>query len=203
MNIVHLGDCNLGMKDKPDKYYDLAIVDPPYGLNIAKEKPRASGRWNYIPKQWDNVIPDDEYFNDLFRVSSEQIIWGGNYFSLPPSRGYIIWDKDQPVDNFADSEFAWTSFDRVAKTFRYPIIKQNFQTIKIHPTQKPVSLYKWLLKNYAKEGDKILDTHTGSGSSRIAAFDMGFWFEGWEIDVDYHAAQEKRFNQHKAQLKIF
>jgi site-specific DNA-methyltransferase (adenine-specific) len=200
---VFNGDCMEGMKGYPDKYFELAIVDPPYGLNIAKEKPRKSGRWNYIPKQWDTKIPSPDYFIELFRVSKDQIIWGGNYFTMPACRGFVIWDKDQPVDNFADCEFAWTSFNRVAKTFRYPIIKQNFHTEKIHPTQKPTDLYKWLLKNYAKEGDKILDTHLGSGSSRIAAHEMGFDFTGYEIDKDYFEASEKRFQQYKSQLKLF
>jgi site-specific DNA-methyltransferase (adenine-specific) len=137
------------------------------------------------------------------RVSQNQIIWGGNYFSLGYCRGYIIWDKQQPVDNFADSEFAYTSFDRVSKTFRYPIIKQNFHTEKIHPTQKPVQLYMWLLQHYAKQGDKILDTHLGSGSSRIAAYIMGFDFCASEIDKDYFDAQEKRFKEQTAQGSLF
>lgn len=200
---VYNEDCMIGMSRYPDKFFDLAIVDPPYGINIAKEKPRVSGRWNYTPKQWDNAIPSDDYFIELKRVSVNQIIWGGNYFSLGYCRGYIIWDKDQPVDNFADSEFAWTSFSRVAKTFRYPIIKQNFQTVKIHPTQKPVKLYEWLLTNYAKPGDKILDTHLGSQSSRIAADKLGFDFWGWELDKDYFEAGNKRFNDYKKQLKLF
>lgn len=198
-------DCMAYMAGLPDKAFDLCIVDPPYGINIAKENPRVSGRWNYIPKQWDSAIPDDAYFIELKRVSNHQIIWGGNYFAcLGASRGFIIWDKEQPVDNFADCEFAWTSFDRVSKTFRYPVIRQNFgKEGKIHPTQKPVALYEWLLTNYAKPGMKILDTHLGSGSSAIAAHNLGFEFVGTELDADYYAAAVKRFNAHKAQACLF
>lgn len=195
-------DCMVAMREMNDNQFDLAIVDPPYGLNIAKEKPRKSGRWNYTPKGWD-VAPPPTYFQILQTVSKSQVVWGGNYFSLGPCRGYVVWDKHQPVQNFADSEFAWTSFDKVARTFRYPIIEQNFRTKKIHPTQKPVALYKWLLTNYAKEGDTILDTHLGSGSSRIAAYDFGFDFTGYELDKDYYEAQEKRFKNHIAQGKLF
>jgi len=202
-SVVYNQDCLEAMRAMDDKAFDLAIVDPPYGLNIAKENPRVSGRWNYIPKQWDSAIPAMDYFIELQRVSVNQIIWGGNYFALGECRGYIIWDKDQPVPNFADSEFAWTSFDRVAKTFRYPIIKQNFSNGKIHPTQKPVALYKWLLQNYAKPGDTILDTHLGSQSSRIAAWDLGFDFTGFELDEDYYKAGCERFEIHKAQAKLF
>ena len=198
-------DCMDYMRELPDKAFELAIVDPPYGINIAKENPRVSGRWNYIPKQWDSAIPNDAYFAELRRVSEHQIIWGGNYFAcLGASRGFIIWDKEQPVENFADSEFAWTSFDRVSKTFRYPIIRQNFgKEGKIHPTQKPIALYEWLLTNYAKPGDRILDTHLGSGSSAIAAHNLGFDFVGMELDPDYYAAACKRFKQHKSQARLF
>jgi len=202
-SIVYNQDCLEAMRQMPDKAFDLAICDPPYGINIAKENPRVSGRWNYIPKQWDNAVPTDEYFVELKRVSLNQIIWGGNYFVLGVCRGFIIWDKNQPVDNFADCEFAWTSFNRVSKTFRYSVIRQNFVDGKIHPTQKPVALYKWLLTNYAKPGDTILDTHLGSGSSRIAAYDLGFDFTGFELDFDYWSAQEERFARHIAQAKLF
>lgn len=193
-------DCMSYMAGLDDKAFDLAIVDPPYGLNIAKEKPRVSGRWNYKPKQWDNKIPDGSFFQELKRVSNNQIIWGGNYFDLGASRGFIIWDKKQPVENFADCEFAWTSFDRVAKIFRFSFMLNDD---KIHITQKPIKLYKWILHNYAKQGDKILDTHLGSGSSAIAAHDMGFDFVGTEIDVDYFNAATKRYNNAILQTKLF
>lgn len=203
INEAYNRDCMEAMAEMEDNAFDLAICDPPYGLNIARENPRVSGRWNYIPKEWDNAVPDDEYFSELKWVSVNQIIWGGNYFVLGVCRGYIIWDKNQPVDNFADSEFAWTSFDCVSKTFRYSVIRQNFFDGKIHPTQKPVALYKWLLTNYAKPGQRILDTHLGSGSSRIAAYDLGFDFTGYELDKDYFDAQEARFANHIAQPQLF
>lgn len=202
-SVVYNQDCLEAMREMADNQFDLAIVDPPYGLNIAKENPRVSGRWNYIPKQWDSATPSMDYFLELSRVSVNQIIWGGNYFELGTCRGYVIWDKSQPVENFADSEFAWTSFDRVAKTFRYPIIRQNFGEGKIHPTQKPTDLYTWLLTNYAKPGDTILDTHLGSQSSRIAAWDLGFDFTGFELDEDYFKAGCERFEIHKAQARLF
>lgn len=200
-------DNMIGMARYPDKFFDLAIVDPPYGLNIAKEKPRISGRWNYTPKGWDSKIPDKSYFDELFRVSKNQIIWGGNYFDLPPTRGFIFWYKNQPVPNFADGEFAWTSFDRVAKCFDYRyygnLEGNTSATDKIHPTQKPVALYKWILTNYAKPGNKILDTHMGSQSSRIAAYQMGFDYYGWEIDKEYFEAGNKRFKEQTAQTQLF
>jgi site-specific DNA-methyltransferase (adenine-specific) len=206
MNIVHLGDCMEGMKDKPDKYYDLAIVDPPYGIGRSgrpKSTSSHGGHKGFEDKGWDKSIPNIHYFYQLYRVSKNQIIWGANYMPeyLRRSSCWIVWDKGQRIDQ-ADAELAYTSFEsatRVVTINRVHLLMDG----TIHPTQKPIKLYKWLLKNYAKEGDKILSTHVGSGSDRIAAFDMGFWFEGWEIDPDYHAGQEKRFNQHKAQLKIF
>jgi site-specific DNA-methyltransferase (adenine-specific) len=195
------------MKETPDKFYELAIVDPPYGIDINMNMGRRAGkRKMHDDKKWDDSVPDDIYFAELFRVSKNQIIWGGNYFPLPLTKSWIFWDKEVPDGvSFADGELAWTSFDKtlVKAKIRYTGFQGMENGGKIHPTQKPVALYKWLLKNYAKEGDKILSTHVGSGSDRIAAFDMGFWFEGWEIDPDYHAGQEKRFNQHKSQLTIF
>ena len=154
-------------------------------------------------------MPDDLYFIELFRVSKNQIIWGANHFGhLAPASCWVVWDKLTGDNGYADCELAWTSFDTAVRkfTFRWQGMLQGNMSEKeerMHPTQKPVSLYKWLLKNYAKEGDKILDTHLGSGSSRIAAYDMGFDFTGYELDKDYFEAAEKRFNQHKAQLKLF
>lgn len=197
---VYNMDCMEGMAQYPDKYFDLAIVDPPYGIDI-----NSSGRLGHYGgknKKWDEQIPNKNYFDELFRVSNNQIIWGGNYFGLPPTRCFIIWDKKQPENvSFASCEYAWTSFDKSAKTFYER--PQNIDIQRIHPTQKPIKLYKWLLTNYAKQGDKILDTHLGSGSSRIAAYDMGFDFVGFELDKDYFDAQEKRFNDFKQQLKLF
>lgn len=194
-----LGDCMDLMAGLPDKAFELAIVDPPYGINIAKEKPRKSGRWNYIPKQWDNATPKQEYFDELSRVSKNQIIWGGNYFPLPPSRCWIIWDKQQPVDNFADGEMAWTNFDEVVSFFRYSF---SANKDKIHPTQKPVALYKWLLSKYAKPGDKILDTHGGSGSSAIACIDSGYQMTWIEKDEDYYDAAVNRVKEFARQPRL-
>lgn len=182
-----------------DKQFDLAIVDPPYGINIAKEKPRISGRWNYKPKQWDSAIPKQEYFDELFRVSKKQIIWGGNYFHLPPSRCWIIWDKQQSVDNYSDGEMAWTNYDEVVSFFRFSF---SANKNKIHITQKPIALYKWCLSHYAHPGYKLLDTHSGSGSFRIAAYDMGFDLVSCEIDGDYCHDNEACYQEHIAQQEL-
>ena len=188
------------MSRYPDNYFDLAIVDPPYGIDI-----NSSGRLGHYGgknKYWDNATPTKEYFDELFRVSKNQIIWGGNYFDLPPTRCFLIWDKKQPEGvSFASCEFAYTSFDLSAKTFYQR--PQNADNIRIHPTQKPVKLYEWLLMNYAKQGDKILDTHLGSGSISIACHNLGFDLTACELDKDYFEAATKRLQQHQAQLQIF
>jgi site-specific DNA-methyltransferase (adenine-specific) len=195
-------DCMEYLKDVPDKYFDLAVVDPPYGIGEdgGKARTRGSKRINGEKKGWDNERPNAEYFAELMRVSKNQIIWGGNYFAdlLPASRCWLYWQKNMGGD-FADGELAWTSFDKVLKQYN----KRSETLDRIHPTQKPVKLYEWLLMNYAKEGDKILDTHLGSGSSRIAAYNLGFEFVGIELDKEYFEAQEKRFNQHISQLTLF
>jgi site-specific DNA-methyltransferase (adenine-specific) len=184
----------------PDKYFDLAIVDPPYGISINN-----SGRLGHYGgkgKKWDNEIPTQEYFKELFRISKNQIIWGANYFNMPPTRCFLIWDKQQPQDvSFASCEYSWTSFDKSAKTFY--MRPQNADDYRIHPTQKPVKLYEWLLMNYAKEGDKILDTHLGSGSIAIACHNLGFELTACELDKDYYEAAIKRLDQHKAQQRLF
>lgn len=191
-NIVYNEDCMVGMAIYPDKHFDLAIVDPPYGLpkssthGRGKLKNRILNTGNI--QTWDTA-PDAAYFTELFRVSKNQIIWGGNYFALPPTRGFVVWDKKQPWPNMSRCEYAWTSFQTVARMFEYRNMGK-----KIHPTQKPVKLYAWLLQHYAKQGDKILDTHIGSGSSRIAAHIAGFDFTGFEINSEYFAAQEERFS---------
>jgi site-specific DNA-methyltransferase (adenine-specific) len=204
VSIVTNEDNMVMMSRYPDKFFDLAVVDPPYGLG----KKLTDGGGKHLKfknhkeiQNWD-VKPNDEYFTELFRVSKNQIIWGGNYFELGPCRGFIIWDKQQPAPNFSACEFAWTSIDGVSKMFRYRMAG-CFGEVKIHPTQKPVDLYKFLLHHFAVPGDKILDTHLGSQSSRIAAYDMGFDFYGCELDKDYFEAGCKRFNQHIAQLTIF
>jgi site-specific DNA-methyltransferase (adenine-specific) len=201
-------DCMEGLKWFPDKFFELAIVDPPYGIGrdgSVRTTSKHGGRKAHAFKGWDNTTPDQKYFDELFRVSKNQIIWGANYFTgfLPPSMGWIFWDKGQRICN-SDGELAFSSFDcalRVVTYNRVELLLEPGETI--HPTQKPIKLYKWLLKNYAKPGDKILDTHMGSQSSRIAAFDMGFDFWGYELDKDYFEAGCKRFEQHKAQLKLF
>jgi len=189
-----LEDCITGMKRYPDKYFQLAITDPPYGIN-AGNMTMGSGKHKFKKgKDWDNAIPTPEYFNELFRVSENQIIWGGNYFTeyLHPTQHWIVWDKRNPNLSFAEGELAWVRNGKNLRIFHhYSALVENGG--KIHPTQKPVKLYEWLLMNYAKEGDKILDTHLGSGSSRIAAYKNGFDFVGFEIDPEYFAAGNKRF----------
>lgn len=200
-------DCNIAMRAFPDRFFDLAIVDPPYGIT-ATEKRGEGGRFNTVSKigsridisgkmnAWNNQKPDSEYFEELFRVSKYQIIWGANNFILPPSEYFIIWDKKQTVNNFASAEYAWTNVKMPAKVFRYGIHAHNQNKgDKIHPTQKPVNLYEWLLKNYAKPSYKILDTHLGSGSSRIAALNFNCDFWGYEIDEQYFLKQEERFKK--------
>ena len=194
-------DCMEGMAQIPDKYFDLAIVDPPYGIDINKSG--RVGHYGGKGKTWDSNTPDEAYFKELFRVSKEQIIWGANYFEMKPTRCFLIWDKQQPEGvSFASCEYAWTSFDRSAKTFyKSPINAEKGN--RFHPTQKPVALYKWLLKNYAKPGDKILDTHVGSASSLIACHDLDFEYLGFELDPDYYRMATERLERHKAQLNMF
>lgn len=204
---VHNVDCIQFMKQFPDKHFDLAIVDPPYGLNFGsfnrtnKSKSGQSVKANkYHNANWDDSIPTDEYFEELFRVSNFAIIWGGNYFPLPPTKCFVFWYKHQPVSNFADGELAWTNFNKPALCFDYPYFGNteggSKASEKIHPTQKPIALYEWLLANFAKPGFKILDTHLGSGSSRIAAHKLGFDFFACEIDPVYCSASEDRFQEY-------
>jgi site-specific DNA-methyltransferase (adenine-specific) len=196
------GDCMDFMQYVPDGFYELAVVDPPYGLG--ESVVNSSGRFKrYYNKNgnWDMEVPSKEYFIELFRISKNQIIWGGNYFELPINKCFIIWDKLQPEGiSFAMCEYAWSSFNSNSKIYKK---RTQGQEQRFHPTQKPVKLYEWILMNYAKEGDKILDTHLGSGSSRIAAYNLGFDFTGIELDEDYFNDSVKRFEQHKSQLTIF
>lgn len=199
-------DCMDGMKQFSDKYFELAIVDPPYGLERMKHGTAKNNRTGFATGAWNNEKPTQEYFTELFRVSTRQIIWGANNFTLPESEYFIVWDKQQPVDNFADAEFAWTNIKKPAKVFRYSVFQMmsdRKETGKIHPTQKPVVLYEWLLKNYAKQGDKILDTHVGSASSLIACHNMGFQYVGFELDPDYYRESKERLEAVKAQTNLF
>ena len=205
MSTVYLMDCIEGMKRYPDKYFDLAVVDPPYGIGAENHAGNKENGWTqWAKKDWDNAIPTAEYWKELFRVSKNQIVWGANYMTehLPPKMGWIVWDKGQRDFSLADGELAWTSFDKAMRIFTYARAKA-LQEGKIHPTQKPVALYEWILQNYASEGDLILDTHLGSGSSRIAAYNAGLDFTACEIDKDYFDAQEKRFKIHTMQLQLF
>ena len=201
---LNLGDCMEAMSKMEDNAYDLAIDDPPYG--IGDKKLTQGGTWASKYKnddaKWD-VKPPYEYFIELFRVSKNQIVWGGNYMTdkLHPSPCWLIWDKMQEFKG-AVFEMAWTSFKSPAKAFRMSRVEAYANKNKIHITQKPVALYKWLLKNYAKEGDKILDTHLGSGSIAIACHDGGFALDAWEIDAEYHKAATERFNTHIKQLRL-
>lgn len=206
IELLHI-DCMEYMAGLPDKAFDLAVVDPPYGIEIMKQW--GSEKFNYKQhdiKEWDNAMPKKEYFDELFRVSKHQIIWGGNYFTqfLPASQGWLIWDKGQRNFSMADAEMAWTSFD---KAIRIKTIHRSSQfgadIGKIHICQKPVKLYKWLLDIRALPGNRILDTHLGSGSSAIAAHKMGFDFVGCELDADYYKAACKRFEEQTMQLSLF
>lgn len=204
-------DCMDYMKGLPDKAFELAIVDPPYGIDAAKMN---MGRGSCLDtgkvakKNWDSSAPDPDYFDELQRVSKNQIIWGANHFidSIPfacNSSCWCVWDKKDYNSDFADGEMAWTSFGSVMKIFQRARATGGDQKNKIHPTQKPIALYKWLLKNYAKEGDRILDTHLGSGSIAIACHDMKFDLVGCELDKDYYEAACNRLKNHQAQGQLF
>ena len=206
---VYLEDCVKALKRFNDNHFDLAIVDPPYGLgmgtvSIPSEKNTNSQQKFYKDlksKRWDDNTPNKEYFDELKRVSKNQIVWGGNYMAehLGNTKCIIIWDKMTYIPTMSQFEFAFCSFNKHPK-----MVKVNSTDIdRMHPTQKPIKLYDWLLHNYAKEGDLILDTHLGSGSSRIAAYKGGFNFVGFEIDAEYYEKQEKRFNDFKSQLRMF
>lgn len=199
------GDCMEGMKGFEDNHFDLAIVDPPYGIGMSGGNVGYKGNNNLKRKEWDKEIPKKEYFTELMRVSKNQIIWGGNYFGLPATRCFIIWDKGEGFKNrtYAEAELAWTSFDKNVKIHkRDPLARGDYKG-KIHPTQKPVQLYKWLLRNYATPDMKILSTHVGSASDLIAFSVFGCEYVGYEIDEDYYFAALKRLQQHKQQTRLF
>lgn len=233
MTQVFNEDCMIGMARYPDKYFELAIVDPPYGIKradniktIGKNYSRKNSfivRTDYKNKKWDSESPTIEYFNELFRISKNQIIWGANHFisKIPfDSSCWIIWDKVNAIPTYASGEMAWTSFKQPMKIV--PLIHSGFKrgqnigknskiiynipfsgSMDIHPTQKPVALYKWLLTNYAKQGDKILDTHGGSMSSVIACLDLGFDITCFELDKDYFESAKKRIETHLSQSNLF
>ena len=200
-----LGDCMDLLAELPDKSIDLAIVDPPYGLE--RYNKNDGGNSNKIKsfgdkeKNWNNIKPDKKYFYELFRISSNQIVWGGNNFELPLSEYYIIWDKGQMMPSFAQCEMAWTSCKKPAKIFKQRTVEQG--RIKIHPTQKPIALYRWLLQNYAKPGQLILDTHSGSGSLACACHIEKFDFIAIEKDPHYHALSVKRLEELRSQGVLF
>lgn len=222
-SIAYNMDCMEFLRNCPDKAFNLCVVDPPYGGagNEFKraDKSRFGGRFDkYKIKRtggslakkfgnniidWD-VAPSDEYFTELFRVSKEQIIWGGNYFELPANRCFLVWVKTNIPEKFSMSmcEYAWCSMNDNAKVF-YHTSSGSKNNVRIHPTEKPIKLYEWIFKNYAKQGDKILDTHLGSGNSRIAAYNLGLDFVGLEINKTYFDKQEERFSQYSSQQNMF
>lgn len=215
---IYLMDCMELMAQYPDNHFDLAIVDPPYGIDAGETfsgEKRKSGngmamKTAFEKKSWDSDIPKKEYFDELKRVSKNQIIWGANYMTtyLPPSMGWIVWDKDNGTTKFSDCELAYSSFDKALRKFKFMwngMLQgdMNNKEQRIHPTQKPVKLYEWLLTNYAKSGDKILDTHLGSGSHAIACNNLGFELTACELDADYFEAACKRIKMESAQERLF
>lgn len=205
MRVIN-GDCTIGMAQYPDKYFDLAVVDPPYGM--PKDSTHGRGKLknrilnNGGVEKWD-IKPNSSYFSELFRVSKNQIIWGGNYFGLPPTRGFLVWDKEQPFENFSAAEYAWISFQAVSKIFKLAATRTG-DIDRIHPTQKPIKLYEWIYKNYLPEGGRVIDTHGGSMSNLIAAINTGnIDMDIYELDPDYYNSAKKRVENHVAQLDMF
>lgn len=214
MNVAYNIDCMEYMRSLPDKAFELAVVDPMYGIgeNGAKSGSRAKLAKRIDYKPVDDTPPSNKYFQELFRVSKNQVIWGANHFIEEFHKNspcWIVWDKDNGNTMYADCELAWTSFSESVKKFKYMWagMRQEKQgknhQFRIHPCEKPIALYEWIFNRYAKQGDKILDTHLGSGSSRIAAYNVGLDFVGCEIDKDYFTAQEERFERHIAQQSLF
>ena len=212
---LHNQDCLEAMKQMKDNQFDLAIVDPPYGIDVTNQKQGEGGgvarKIQYTQKDWDKNAPDKEYFNELRRVSKNQIIWGANHFisKLPiDSSCWIVWDKDNGTTDFADCELAWSSFKTAVRRIKWKwagMLQQDMKNkeVRIHPTQKPVKLYEWLLDNYAEEGQTILDTHLGSGSIALACHNRGFDLTAFEIDKEYFDAAKKRLKTHQQQLTFF
>lgn len=208
LSTVYLIDCIEGMKQFPDKIFDLAVVDPPYGIDVDNGKKGNFVMTKHKSKGWDASVPEMEYFIELFRVSKRQIIFGGNYFELEKKKGWICWDKVNPLKGkFSDFELAWTSFLNCDRIYKQEWIGfgRNFleKDGSIHPTQKPIRLYEWILKEFTEEGWKILDTHLGSQSSRIAANKAGLDFVGFEIYREYYDNGNKRFKNFVSQGVLF
>ena len=207
-------DCMSGMEMYPDKHFDLAIVDPPYGIkqdgHRANNRSKLAKSKKYHKALWNMSAPDGAFFEELFRISKNQIIFGANHFisKIPiDSSCWIVWDKNNS-GHFADCELAWTSFGTAVRQFTYTwngMVQEDMRDkeIRIHPTQKPIALYRWILRNYTKPGDKILDTHLGSGSSRIACSEAGYDFTGFEFDEKYFAASEERYQKYISQGNMF
>lgn len=219
VNIAYNMDCMIAMREMPDRFFDLAVVDPPYGgvthggyIINAKSTERLAHSHEYHNEIWKQAKPGQEYFDELFRISKNQVIFGGNYFMREISRDsqcWLVWDKLRPEGvKFADCELAWTSFNLASRVFRYRwngMLQGNMaaKEWKIHPTQKPVALYSWIYSLFTKPGDRIVDTHLGSGSSRIAAYSAGLDFTGYEIDKTYFDLQEQRFLTYSSQVDMF
>ena len=213
---LHNGDCMDALAKMQDNEFDLAIVDPPYGISINKQSQGKGGgvakKTNYTKKDWDSKPPSKYYFKELNRVCKNVIIWGANHFieNIPNANSscWIVWNKDNGATDFADSELAYTNFQTPVRNYKCKwsgMLQYDMKNKekRIHPTQKPIRLYEWILMNYAKEGDKILDTHLGSGSIAIACHNLGYDLEGYELDEEYYNAAVKRYNDHIAQLKMF
>jgi len=207
INLIH-GDSLQALKGYADNHFDVAIVDPPYGIDVTKMTlGNAKKKLKSKEKDWDNEVPSEAYFKELFRVSKNQLIWGGNYFDLPNSRFWIVWDKNNGESDFADGEMCWGSFDKPMRIKRVnwcgSACKHETGQNKIHPTQKPIALYRWILDRYTSEGDLILDTHLGSGSIAIACHYMKRNLIGYEIDKDYYDAACKRFKEQTMQKALW
>jgi len=208
-------DCMEAMAGYEDNQFDLAIVDPPYGIDVTNQSQGkgwgVAKKIEYKKTDWDKYAPNIQYFKEIKRVSKNQIIWGANHFisKIPFDLScWIVWDKDNGDTDFADCELAWTSFKTSVRKIKWKwsgMLQQNMKNKeqRIHPTQKPIALYEWLLMNYAKEGDKILDTHLGSGSIAIACHNLEYDLEGYELDKDYYIAAKKRLQEHQSQLRMF
>jgi site-specific DNA-methyltransferase (adenine-specific) len=200
---IYNEDCLEALKKMGDNDFDLAIVDPPYGIEVNKMT-LGGGKYKNKGKTWDSETPSQDYFDELFRVSKNQVIWGANYMIdkiKKPSMGWIYWDKMNGDSDFSDGELAFTSFKRALRSYKHHLSMDRSK--RFHPTQKPIKLYEWILMKYAKEGDKILDTHLGGGSIAIACHNLGYSLTGYEIDKEYYDKASERIKQHQSQIRMF